>query len=645
MFAMKVGPALAAGCTMLVKPAEQTPLSALYYAHLAKLAGLPDGVLNVVTGYGRTVGAAITSHLDIDKVSFTGSTEVGRLVMQAAALSNLKHVSLELGGKSPFIVFDDADIDKIASLALQGTFINKGEVCVAGSRVFVQQGIYDKFLIKLVDKNQYERVLKFMEIGKKEGATLLTGGGKLSNRKGYYIEPTIFTDVSKVYCKIYCSHETIGVVGHIIPWNSPSYMFAMKVGPALAAGCTMLVKPAEQTPLSALYYAHLAKLAGLPDGVLNVVTGYGRTVGAAITSHMDIDKVSFTGSTEVGRLVMQAAALSNLKHVSLELGGKSPFIVFDDADIDKIASLALQGTFINKGEVCVAGSRVFVQQGIYDKFLIKLVDKNQYERVLKFMEIGKKEGATLLTGGGKLSNRKGYYIEPTIFTDVSKVYCKIYCSHETIGVVGHIIPWNSPSYMFAMKVGPALAAGCTMLVKPAEQTPLSALYYAHLAKLAGLPDGVLNVVTGYGRTVGAAITSHMDIDKVSFTGSTEVGRLVMQAAALSNLKHVSLELGGKSPFIVFDDADIDKIASLALQGTFINKGEVCVAGSRVFVQQGIYDKFLIKLVDKNQYERVLKFMEIGKKEGATLLTGGGKLSNRKGYYIEPTIFTDVSVRI
>ncbi|KAK4486868.1 hypothetical protein RD792_006176 [Penstemon davidsonii] len=199
--------------------------------------------------------------------------------------------------------------------------------------------------------------------------------------------------------------------------------------------------------------------------------------------------------------------------------------------------------------------------------------------------------------------------------------------------------------MFAMKVGPALAAGCTMLVKPAEQTPLSALYYAHLAKLAGLPDGVLNVVTGYGRTVGAAITSHMDIDKVSFTGSTEVGRLVMQAAALSNLKHVSLELGGKSPFIVFDDADIDKIASLALQGTFINKGEVCVAGSCVFVQQGIYDKFLIKLVDKNQYERVLKFMEIGKKEGATLLTGGGKLSNRKGYYIEPTIFTDVSVRI
>ncbi|KAL0315620.1 UNVERIFIED_CONTAM: Aldehyde dehydrogenase family 2 member C4 [Sesamum radiatum] len=238
----------------------------------------------------------------------------------------------------------------------------------------------------------------------------------------------------------------------------------MKVGPALAAGCTMVVKPAEQTPLSALYYAHLSKLAGIPDGVLNVVTGYGHTAGAAISSHMDIDKVCFTGSTEVGRLVMQAAAASNLKPVSLELGGKSPFIIFDDVDVDKIADLALQGTLYNKaslhilwpflkiisslltqskavnGEVCVAGSRVFVQEGIYDKFLVKLVekvktwvvgdpfdpnvhqgpqvDKNQYERILSFIEHGKREGATLLAGG-KPSDRKGYYIEPTIFTDVA----------------------------------------------------------------------------------------------------------------------------------------------------------------------------------------------------------------------------------
>ncbi|GFQ03048.1 aldehyde dehydrogenase family 2 member c4 [Phtheirospermum japonicum] len=238
----------------------------------------------------------------------------------------------------------------------------------------------------------------------------------------------------------YTLREPIGVVGHIIPWNFPSQMFSMKVGPALAAGCTMVVKPAEQTPLSALYYAHLAKLAGIPDGVLNVVTGYGHTAGAAISSHMDIDKVSFTGSTEVGRLVMQAAASSNLKPVSLELGGKSPFIIFDDVDVDKVAGLALQGTLFNKGEVCVAGSRVFVQEGIYDKFLVKVVeklktwvvgdpfdpnvhqgpqvDKKQYERILSYIEHGKREGATLLTGGKPIDS-KGYYIEPTIFTDVA----------------------------------------------------------------------------------------------------------------------------------------------------------------------------------------------------------------------------------
>ncbi|XP_073307395.1 aldehyde dehydrogenase 1-like [Primulina huaijiensis] len=238
----------------------------------------------------------------------------------------------------------------------------------------------------------------------------------------------------------YTLREPVGVVGHIIPWNFPSTMFAMKVGPSLAAGCTMVVKPAEQTPLSALFYAHLAKRAGIPNGVLNVVTGYGHTAGAAISSHMDIDMVSFTGSTEVGRLVMQAAASSNLKPVSLELGGKSPFIVFDDVDVDKVADLALQGILFNKGEICVAGSRVFVQQGIYDKFTLKLVekakswvvgdpfhpnvrqgpqvDKKQYENILSYIDIGEKEGATLLYGG-KQYDRKGYYIEPTIFVNVT----------------------------------------------------------------------------------------------------------------------------------------------------------------------------------------------------------------------------------
>uniref|UniRef100_A0A0E0JKM2 Aldehyde dehydrogenase 1 n=1 Tax=Oryza punctata TaxID=4537 RepID=A0A0E0JKM2_ORYPU len=239
----------------------------------------------------------------------------------------------------------------------------------------------------------------------------------------------------------YTLKEPIGVVGVIIPWNFPTMMFFLKVSPALAAGCTVVVKPAEQTPLSALYYAHLAKLAGVPDGVINVVPGFGPTAGAALSSHMDVDSIAFTGSAEIGRTIMESAARSNLKNVSLELGGKSPMIVFDDADVDMAVSLSTLAVFFNKGEICVAGSRVYVQEGIYDEFVKKAVeaaknwkvgdpfdaatnmgpqvDKVQFERVLKYIEIGKNEGATLLTGG-KPTGDKGYYIEPTIFVDVKE---------------------------------------------------------------------------------------------------------------------------------------------------------------------------------------------------------------------------------
>ncbi|OEL23311.1 Aldehyde dehydrogenase family 2 member C4 [Dichanthelium oligosanthes] len=240
----------------------------------------------------------------------------------------------------------------------------------------------------------------------------------------------------------YTLREPLGVAGLIIPWNFPTTMFGIKVAPALAAGCTMVVKPAEQTPLSALYLADLAKKAGIPDGVINVVPGFGPTAGAAIASHMNVEMISFTGSTEVGRLIMEASARSNLKPVYLELGGKSPLIIFDDADLDMAVELAISANFFNKGEACIAASRVYVQESIYDGFEKKLaermktwvvgdplndptvnqgpqVDKAQYERVLSYIEHGKREGATLLTGG-KPCGQKGYYIEPTVFTNVKE---------------------------------------------------------------------------------------------------------------------------------------------------------------------------------------------------------------------------------
>jgi len=237
----------------------------------------------------------------------------------------------------------------------------------------------------------------------------------------------------------YTRHEPVGVVGQIIPWNFPLLMFAWKLAPALATGNTIVIKTSEFTPMSALRMAALFNEAGFPPGVINLVTGYGNTVGAAISSHMHIEKVAFTGSTLVGRVIMKAAAASNLKNVTLELGGKSPNIVFNDADLDAAVRWAAFGIFFNHGQCCCAGSRVFVQAGVYDKFVEKFtahvaklkigdpfahdtfqgpqVSQIQFDRIMGYIESGKAQGATVALGGERHGS-EGYFIKPTVFTDV-----------------------------------------------------------------------------------------------------------------------------------------------------------------------------------------------------------------------------------
>jgi aldehyde dehydrogenase (NAD+) len=241
-----------------------------------------------------------------------------------------------------------------------------------------------------------------------------------------------------------------------------------------------------------------------------------------------------------------------------------------------------------------------------------------------------------------------------------------YTRHEPVGVVGQIIPWNFPLLMQAWKWGPALAAGCTIVLKPAEQTPLTALRVAALAQEAGIPDGVVNVVPGYGPTAGAAISSHMDIDKVAFTGEYITGQIVSEAAAKSNLKRVSLELGGKSPNIVFADADLDQAVDGAYIGLFFNQGQCCCAGSRLFVEDKIHDALVEKLVararaqkvgdpfdgattqgpqiSQEQFNRIMGYIDAGQSEGAKLITGGRRVGER-GYFIEPTVFDGVTDRM
>ncbi|WP_027004782.1 aldehyde dehydrogenase family protein [Conexibacter woesei] len=232
----------------------------------------------------------------------------------------------------------------------------------------------------------------------------------------------------------YTLHDPVGVVGQIIPWNFPLLMACWKLGPALACGCTVVLKPAEQTPLSALRLGEICLEAGVPPGVVNVVTGYGEETGAPLAAHPDVDKVAFTGSTEVGRLILQAAA-GNLKKVSLELGGKSPNVVYADADLETAIPGAANAIFFNHGQCCAAGSRLFVEESIYDDVVSgvadharsiqvgpgldpatqmgPLVSQEQLDRVCGFLASGETEGAETVTGGKRHGDR-GYFVEPTV---------------------------------------------------------------------------------------------------------------------------------------------------------------------------------------------------------------------------------------
>jgi betaine-aldehyde dehydrogenase len=258
--------------------------------------------------------------------------------------------------------------------------------------------------------------------------------------------------------------EPVGVAGQIIPWNYPLLMAAWKLAPALAAGCTCVLKPAEQTPLTALELANYFEEVGLPPGVVNIVTGFGETAGAPLVAHPEVNKIAFTGSAQVGKIILKAAA-ENIKRVTLELGGKSPNIFFADADFENAIDGALFGVFINQGEVCSAGSRILVEKKIYPKFVdamvekakrIKLgppldretkmgplVSKEQYDRVLEYQEIGKKEAKVGSGGGRAKAFSKGYYVEPTIFYDVDNS-ARI-AREEIFGPVAAVIPFENES--------------------------------------------------------------------------------------------------------------------------------------------------------------------------------------------------------
>ena len=265
----------------------------------------------------------------------------------------------------------------------------------------------------------------------------------------------------------YTLREPVGVVGQIIPWNFPLLMAAWKLGPALATGCTVVLKPAEQTPLSCLRLGELIQQAGIPDGVVNIVPGYGETAGAALAAHPGVDKIAFTGSTEVGKIILQAAA-GNLKKVSLELGGKSPNVVLGDVDLDAAIAGSASAIFFNHGQCCCAGSRLYVENGIFDKVVegvaaraekIKvgsgmepstdmgpLVSEEQLNRVCSYLESGLSEGAKAVTGGARQGD-KGYFVKPTVLVNTNEKMKVV--REEIFGPVVTVIPFKDTENLVA----------------------------------------------------------------------------------------------------------------------------------------------------------------------------------------------------
>jgi phenylacetaldehyde dehydrogenase len=267
----------------------------------------------------------------------------------------------------------------------------------------------------------------------------------------------------------YTLKEPYDVVGLIFPWNGPIFNACAKLAPALAAGCSTVVKPAEETPLTALLLDRLITEAGVPDGVVNLLTGYGHTAGAAISANPDVEKVAFTGSTEVGKAIVHAAT-GNLKKVTLELGGKSPVLIYDDADLNMAITMAAMGIFIHSGQGCICGSRIFVQRGVYDQVVAgiamvadnlllggpkeegsmigPLISQKQLTRVMGYIDQGKSDGVEVVTGGNRL-DRKGYFVHPTVLTNVDPATSRLY-QEEIFGPVVTILPFDDDDEAIAM---------------------------------------------------------------------------------------------------------------------------------------------------------------------------------------------------
>ncbi|PSN40135.1 hypothetical protein C0J52_13048 [Blattella germanica] len=555
----------------------------------------------------------------IAPVLATGCTSVGRIIMQDAAKSNLKKVSLELGGKSPLIIFGDADLDQAVQLAHEAIFFNQGEVCTAGSRTFVHESIYDEFVKKSTERAVKRKVGDPFTEGVEQGPQFI-----------YHISDQNL-DMGSIER---ANNTSYGLASGIVTKDlNTALLFAQQVQAGTVwVNCYNLVTP--QTPFGGY------KQSGL-----------GREMGEdSLEEYLETKTVTIQMPYKLQSRSIHKRRRSTSVASGATMANRNPPIQYTKVDVDRAVAAA-------RAAFKIGSDWRKLDASARGKLINKLADLIERDVTiianLETIDNGKPYGDSVFDIGCAVDTFRYYagwcdkFHGNTIPAD-GELFAMT--RREPVGVVGQIIPWNYPILMLAWKWGPALATGCTIVLKPAEQTPLTALYVAALSKevqYAGFPAGVINVLPGYGPTAGNAIAAHPDINKVAFTGSTEV----------------SLELGGKSPLVVCSDADVDEAVEIAHGAIFNNHGQNCCAGSRTFVQEGIYDEFVKKAtakaasrkvgdpfadgieqgpqVDDEMFNKVLSLIESGKKEGAKLECGGDRIGN-EGFFIKPTVFSNVS---
>ncbi len=392
--------------------------------------------------------------------------------------------------------------------------------------------------LETLQSGKLQGVARMVDVG--SGAEFVRYmAGWATKLEGQTLQPSLHPRKGQKYFT-YTQPQPVGVVGAIVPWNFPLSIALWKIAPALAVGCTVVLKPSEETPLTALRLAELVIEAGFTPGVLNVVCGRGATTGAALTAHKGINKISFTGSTAVGRAIGHAA-VDNMTRFTLELGGKSPLIVLDDADPDKAALGAAMGIFFNQGQVCTASSRVYIQRKIYDKVLQGIakvaegmrigsgfdpssqlgpvVSKRQFERVMGYIDGAKAEGATTLTGGTRALDH-GYFIKPTVFID-TKPEMRI-VREEVFGPVVVATPFDTIDEVIALANDTPFGLGASVwsqnlssvhCIVPRLQAGIVWVNCHNLVD-SNLPFGGMKA-SGYGRDLGrAALESYTELKSV-----------------------------------------------------------------------------------------------------------------------------------